>query len=1253
MVNPTNNHIHRAETGATGKPPAKARPETETPVEPQDSAQVGQPTHGKERLIGAVVRVDPDRIGLKRVDDAGNEESSSMLAFIPEERQAEFEKMGAVVPEYVAVRSDLNMPEGSSIEPVALEAPANPANTTIARTMEVPKAMLMQDPDTGRAPIEDFHARLVPNDGQVMFKEDIERLRPKTHDLKLADSAAGEAIEKRRNMLNGVSTFANLITQTSLLGFWNIPGAPLIAVGTSGFTINKTMETLKGLEDQKDYVRRQRKESDGDIVQLRVNDQFSRPVSAKEETKRLSSQILQTKAQLASNGLLLGAGASSILGLMANGGALGTGTMATVLAGATAWTPWLAGASLAMGYGANVMTTVKELKDLAAEKKELQAALARGETTVKHTHEVIHPQLKQQVAIKEVDMPIDKRLEEISKAQKKNVSMLALIGGGVGSAAATFGFAAPMALALPISLGPAGAIVGFNAIGDMVKLNGEKKELKALQESGQTTVKQQIQMPEGEWVEKEVPIEQRLDQLQRQINGKKILLSAVGSGVAFAGMTAGLGMGMLAAAPVVLVPGIVAAALFPKETKAIVQGIWKFITNIFGKEARSRKATLSEVKGQAKAFVEKMSEQEKALKQANPDAYAKLKEAFGSYATSTDPGARAAQIEEIGKALNSLKTGAPDATRAWLTSFRELDKSVEGEWRKHQVVAHMVSDVAKNVLGNETLRTRLDEVGFQGDMRDRYEDFVTHQLDPGQTHQRELLGKAAKGDQSAGKELTIDGQFGAAQAVETAREMFGAELLDSMIEAVMKSENGQLSKEQLDGFAKVASEKLGQEIPGQGLQALAQGIGVLEGKIPLDFSGVSAQPQELPKLNAHEQAMAEAFGKMMEADPEAGAKLNQALLTLSGQFEHEPKDQAEAAKMFQQATQNLSGAIATFEQKAPEALAAWQDARSKQMEAFLDANFDKSAFEQLLNSSQVQAALKDTGTSAEEAQVLFKKLGKANLTQDFSELAPIQQATDPASAEGKAKKVLEAFERAGLEHVAKEAGGTPAAEGPTQEQVQGYINQVFSSNPTIAETLQSPELEAVAKEHGVEPEFARQSFVRLLASDVDPRLSADLKARLEANDAEAAKEMAVSTAVLELVQSKSKAADEARLASIDPGQLKAAENEIFASDMMKTALELPEFGQLQQHLQADSNTVEEAARILIRAQLTQSGSEIQALNEAANKGDTEALKKLQLLQGVQQATAAVQQAAAQQQQPPAAPPAPAAEAPAETVEAKQ
>lgn len=896
------------------------------------------PPAKKMRLV-ATIDVDPAQLGLGDMNDGGQRKANKTIALVPEDRLGDLASEGVYAPDIIGVLSDENMGNGGRLEVVPVRPPNQQGNQVIVRQFEVPSDMLVED-GQGHAPIHDFHVGLLPNEEHYIFyKDDVAKLQreafekavPPGFKVQIADSKEGALVDKTKGLVSGLAQFGGMFTQASLLGFWSIPGAPIIATATGGFSIMSQLDNLKGLYNQRAYAERAHDKVGSDIIPWQMPDGSFTKVSYEAVSKQLKKQTLMAQAGVASSATLLGAGVSALVG-------------------ATAWTPWIAGAGLALGLGTNVVDTVREMRELSAEKKELQALLDQGQTTIKKTVAVEN-------GLVETNMPIDQRLEQIQAEQRRGTFMMTALAGGLGSAVATFGMGVGTMAALPISLVPLGGLAAFNAVRDMSKLGAEKKELEAAKEQGDTTVKRTVLAQNGQFVEIDYPIDTRLQEIDTKIKGKKVLLSGVAAGGLMLGATAGLGMSFLAAAPLALIPAATAIALFPKETKMLLKAVWQgvknMINNVLGRNKDKKvieglgRPALNPTLSPAESKMVKAFEK---LKAADPENAAKFNSGLarmnGMFATPPEtPEDMQAQMMAGGAdfkaAYAELKAKDPEALAAWEAARNEASREIAAEAVK--------ADDAQALLARGPVQAALEETGLDKAAAENL--LVT------------IMVAQNSGDDSELK--AIDKKAGDGD-VEAQKQQRLAAVLNQQMFAAAGASNAQVFEN---------DEQKAQAVTDHVNQALADPL------VQEAFGGAGFQ--ELLERNQVDADFArQAFATFAAADIDPSGLNELAARAQSGD--------TEAQKTIQVGREMIGLIQMTAAQKAQ---AGAPQLSADQVEAQVQQAVNSDFTKAVLKAPEVAQTIEGLGADQATVNAALEKLYRADLTKD---MAPILELRDQA-----------------------------------------------------------------------------------------------------------------------------------------------------------------------------------------------------------------------------------------------------------------
>lgn len=1340
-VTPPKAPVRRNEPGAENRAAKE-----EAAVEPKDQASIGEPPqapaqeqidHGPTVELGARFDV-PQKIFEGPPDETGVQTTTHTIGLVPYENMDEAKKAGVIIPEIHEVKSRAGLGADGRLEIMSLQDTNNPETVAIAVPMEIPADSQYVDPQTGRAPIQDMEARLVPKDADII---------PKFHHAELSTSKASRKIEVGANVFEKVSEFAGNITQSSMAGImWEFPAAPFVSAAVAPVLGVKSVKDWANVAKRMSYVDNVRAESKSDMIEIYQNG-IKVPVSAQEETKRLATQALAAKTKLASAAFLGAAGTIGTLSLF-KAGALGA-TATGAVAAAAPFVPALATAGMVASGSAMGINAGKELIALGKEKKELlelqKQLRAEGKPEViRKTVEVAHQKLGRMVAINEVDMPIEKRLEEISAAQKKNVAVASLSAGMSGAMIASVGLGlVGFGTAMGAGLAPAAAIAGFNSGRDLIKLSGEKKELEALQEKlaaeGKPEVTREVrQMQDGTFQEVEIPIDQRLEELQRSINGKKVILTASGSGLAALGATLVGGLsGWIAFPAAALVIGGVAAVLFPEEAKALAKGAWNLIAGRFSKDARSERATKSMVKDELKAFKKQIKDLDAKLKEADPTAHKLLTQALGQYAQSVDAKGRQETVGNIAEALDIIGSKEPQDAQKWLTEFRTFDGKVTQAWKEHEIGVHMRSDQVKKTLAHPALPDRLQERGADPEKLDEaYEELFRIQTDPKAL--QDLQTQAQGGDPAATAKMELLTIFGAAAILASVGEELGEEFMATAQTAVSET-NDKKQKMSLETFSRIydsAQEAAnGGEVPLEAVVGALSSMAAVEGwddqgvnlagsvaKLQQDFGkewvaeaskvaekaykqgdlagarqdfpkllqGISGKapdeivpqivsqavdtiavlegwlnpnpqapgaqqpaappvapqtptgiPQEAPAVTAARGQMAQAVSEMAEVDPENTSKLLDSFEVLQGRFAEPPKDAQEAAALRRQAGEDFLAAQNALIEKAPESMDRWIKGYDAIAAQKLDQSIDRDLMGRVLDADPVKLAAENAGMEQKEVEGLYKQLSKAYANNnDFSELAPLLNEMDPESANGKKKAVLMAIDQTLVAFSAQQQNDPSEA----QARVDEHIDRVYSENPNIQATIDSPEFTQLAAQLEMKPEELQGALNTMFAAGADKGLDQRLTQGFEAGDPAITKQVNAGRAALNLIQQKTMQAQQAAAAA-NPELVEEQVKQTLASPVIQTALTLEPVNQQANEFGVDARALME---VQIRAELGDAKGFLE-IQQKAQSGDEQAQKQMTLLgtltNAVRYVAANMQSAPAPQGQPPAPPEAPPEEQP--------
>lgn len=1345
--------------------PARKQPAESKPAPAQEQA----PAEPEERVnIGLVVNESTKDIGMGPLDANGDRETTHTLLWVDESKAERLKKEeGAFEPNLQKIITDADLGERGRLELIGVKGADNPNAENIVRIMEVPDEVRQINPKTGKAPIEDMEARMVPKDSEIL---------PQRHYAKLEDGGSGKIWGGVKTGLDQVvDRGSNLVNQSMAGLFFNIPYANLLGIGMGAWGSSRTLEDLREVGSQIHEMKvLQAEAGDNDVVNKALPDGTTVAVSAENTLKRLAAQELAGKVKLGGNVALIAAG------------------VAGTVTGGAAFVPMLAASGMVLGNGAAGLQALKDLKELGAEKQKLLELQAAGQTHIKKTLEGPGDKGVME-AVKVVEQPIDMRLGEIEDEKKGKITQATMIGGISAGTMASLGFnIVGIGAGFGLGVAPVAAYMGVNAGIDLFgKDLPEKKELQAAQDAGETKVARTKQLMTGEYKEINVSIEEELKQLQKKIDGKKVILTGTATALATIGATVGAGMTAWIMAPAALAVAAVAATLFPDEAKAIAENVWGKIKGIFSKDARSlraaKKAVKKLVEGFAKStkardklkvldgrkaeleqakqsgqttFKKKVTETgadgkpiekeidvpidgelaqiegqrrealatinaESRLKAADEDMFKYLEPNVKKYAGATSPQGRERALGQIDIVLQHLNQKDPEHTRAWFKAFQELNKDVTQVWLDHEIGVHMRDEVTRAMFKNPNLSGLLEQRGLaMADAEQAYENGVRLEQDPQKF--QELQMRANQGDQTALNDLEIMGVFKAARLLADAEKNFGEKWLEDFYIDVQGG-NGKFSPKMVEFHTGKAQEATNAkhperlvgydedgevytkppEVKAQAIAQLAQAAALLlgvdisnmaspqqmaqsdsqpqqsttpagpepkvtfkwekgpDGKLvrkavtpeeqpaaaqpaPVKTVGAAATPDAEPLLltdemridappvnqqqpSPAESRMAQAFAQLHKADAAAAVQLDKAMGALMGEFETQPKSAEELQAMRQQASKELDAALTVLEEKAPDALKVWDQARKEVDNQKLEASIDKELMNAVLDSPAVKGVAEEVGYNDEQVSGLYKMLHRAVSTDNYSEIGPIMNATDPESAKGKDKAVITVLNNVQAA-LAQQAVAGQADSETIEARREAFLELVHQQNPFLETILEGDAVKGLAEQAQVEPKFVKDAFYSLALAEVDPQVAARLNVGHQNQDPAVLKEIQVGQMAHQLVQQETARAVQADAAA-NPEKYDALVDQQMQDPFIKTLLGMQE---LNEAANAEGVDLKAMVRLGVEARVKGDVSKLVEVNQKAQQQDIEAVKKVKILGMVDQATASLQRQMAQQGRPPAA-----------------
>jgi hypothetical protein len=1222
-----------------------------------------------------------------QTEDAGNGQlrSKMTIALAPQSSQAELEKLGVIFPEIEEVRSNQGLRPDGRLELVPVDGTGNPETAHILQTLEVPKSAFVKDAD-GNAPIDSMTAKLLREGDSVIPKgwfgvAEGTVIAPRGYDVKMGTSEAGAKTEAKRLRLNGLSDGLGNFAQSSLAGVITLPYvssvAPFVAMASAGASLNKHYGELKDSQDLLGYVESREKYSKTDMITLEVGvntqggENPSVPVSAEAEKKRMELKIRTAKAKLASTALGGAAGAASVLSFAAAGGAFGSGATAVALTGAIAATPYLAGAAMIISSGGMVLNSLSELKSLSKEKAELQAALDGGQTHVLKTIERVDPQARRHVAIGEQQVPIAERLDVITKEQRKHRLLATALSGGMGSIAMTVAVGASALSMAPLAIAPAGILAGAQSVTKLRELSKEKKELNELHKTGATMAPRQIERSDGSWNEEKIPISTLLKDIEKKQKTHKAILTAVGSAGLMFGATLGMGLSFAAASPLLLIPAIIGAALFPDKVKAFADKVVGFVSGKFGEAGKSRKELLKQAQAKTQETKEAINESTRELAKTNPELFyvpskAELKAAkannqappigyftyleqlMDTYAGAGSRVGRYQAMQEIESLLAQAPPEAQGSVSGVRAKLKDLHMDTEAGWVARDVMLEMKKDVTDKVVGDTLVADRLKDLGYGADnLREQYEESLY--IDNDVEKLNALLEKSRAGDRDASLQLARKEVFGAGRLFYQSQEELGtdlhAKLLDAMarpqdganLELVIKEVNHKLGRPMAPS---TGSDKTEQWWLGESTQNSEAGLQEplrLPDLMPLRQAAVTlSKPLDIGQAGAPTEAqasalegpqgrMASAFRQLHAADSDAAAQLGKAFAILNDPQSFEGLSPQEAQQKKLEAGLELTQAKGKLEDKAPEILALWEKARVDVEEEYFQRSVDHQFAGQVLARPEVAEASQRLGVNPEDTKALYMGLLRSHVTGDARALQGQMvdasgKEIDPAKSE-----LLQVLDRT-MTAVATELvqGGNDTVVPQAQlgnPSADPQVAAFLQANPVIENVLESDQLNALAAELQVSPEDARQAYLTLVQANLNPLLTAEFDGLYSGGDIKTVQAFQIGSRVGDLVKAATRPSAEAVAQQLEG---------FMAGPVAATVLGHPDIKTAAEQLKVDASVL---LRTLVAGDLSADNSAVVTRQAQAQKGDTVAQAELQMIQLLAQATLQIQSQLQSQQAP--------------------
>lgn len=1259
--------------GSTPQYGVRKLPPGDTPS-PESSPLQDEPTTSvPEETVTLAARFRTTAESLQ-TEDAGNGQlrSKMTIALAPQASQEELRKLGVVFPEIEEVRSNQGLSPDGRLELVPVDGTGDPETTFVLQTHEVKKSDLVADPATGRAPIDGMVSMLVPEGTQVLPQghfgvPDGTVVAPAGYEFKLATSAEGAKTESKRLRLNSLADGLGSFAQSSLAGVITLPYvssvAPFVALAGAGASLNKHYEALKEAQDLRGYVESREKFSKTDKIELEVGVGASIPVSAEAEKKRLDLKIRTAKSKLASTVLMGAAGGSSIVSYAAAGGAFGGGAVAGALTGALAATPYLAGAAMIVSSGGMVLNSLAELKSLSQEKAELLSLQQQGQTHVLKTIEKVNPQLGRPTAVGEQQVPVEERLKAITKEQRKHRLLATAMSGGMGSIALTVGAGASALALAPLGLAPAGVLAAGQSVAKLRELSQEAKALRELHQQGETSVTRHLERQDGSWGQEKVPISTLLKDIEKKQKTNKMILTAVGSTGAMFGLTLGAGLSFAAAAPILLIPAAIGAAMFPDKVKAFAQKVVGYFDGKFGESARSRKELVAQAQERTAATREALKGELSGLYDSHPELFyvpskAELKKAKAQgeapplgYFTALDQlmdkyaasGSRMGRFQAM-QEIETLLGQAPEAAKGAIAGVRsrlaELHFETEAGWVARDVALEMKKDVTDKVLRDGRIRERVSELGFPtDDLTSQYRASLQVEFDDKQ--QRALLERSRGGDREASLELARKEIFSAGRLYYQSQQELGGALLARLVDAMERPQE----EHNLEMVIKEVNHALGRPMsPSTGaerdpkwwlgastlgsesgfneplrladFQNLHRAVQVLER--PLDLASVESAAAPTP-LAGPQARMASAFRELVAVDAEAAGQLGRAFATLNDPEAYVGLNPQEAQKKKLAAGTELTQAKGVLSQKAPELLALWDRARIDVEEEYFQNSIDHDFLGQVLARPEVLEAGQRLGLPEEAARALLLGLLRSHVTGDGRALqgqlvAPGSQEVDPAKLE-----LLEILDRGMTAQATAQNQGANDTEpsGVTlgQPERDPKVAEFLAMNPAVEAVLTSEPLTSLARELSLTEDQVRHAYLTLVQAQLHPVLTAEFDGLYAAGDLQTIQTFTVGSKVGELVS-----------AAVRPTAEQVAQQleALMAGPLAASVLTHPDIVAQGERLQVDNVKL---LRTLLHADLAGDIAPLQDLQLRAQQGEPLAQAEQQMLpllaQAVQQVGAAL------------------------------
>ena len=1235
------------------------------PSAPRPEVEPEPPVPQEKVTLAARFQVAADALQAK---DAGPDGSHSdmTIALVPQNDQAELEKRGVVFPDLEEVRSNEGLMSDGRLEIVPVNGTGNPNTTHILQTLEVDRSFIEKDAN-GKAPIDDYIAQLIEKGSTVVpagyfAVPEGSQVAPQGFQFSLATSKKGAKLENRRLSLNSMAAglVDNQMFQMSLAGIGPFPfvsqAAALVALPAAGFVANKHLTAMKEAEDQLAYVEQREKLSDSDMITLESDRLPTFQVSAQAEKERLSTSLRTAQSKLLSSSLIGASGLTTVLGWAAAGGAV-SGGAAGILTVAAAATPYLAGAGMVVGSGGMVLNSLSKLKSLSQEKAELQGMLDKGETHVAKTIERVHGELGRNIAIGQQQVPIEERLKAIKGEQATHRLVATASGGFMASMVSVVGIGTSMMATGAVTAAPAGLLLAGQSISKLKELSSEKKELLDLHKSGATLTPKQTERQDGSWGEEKIPISVLLSDIATQQKKHKLILTAVGSVGALAGMTLGAGIALAAAAPVLLIPAILGAAMFPGKVKEFAGKVADFVSGRFGDEGKSRKALVKDAKEQVAQTKELLINDLDPLAEADPDLFyvptkqdykiakakneppkvgyfTQLNSLLDSYSESGSRETRFQVMTEI----EGLLAQAPVSAKDYMGKVREhltnLHTTTEIDWVARDVALELKSETTEKILSDDRVKSRVREFGFSTDnLKEQYKESLD--LQNSEKKYSEMFEKSQAGDRDASLELARREVFSSARLIYKNQEELGPELFARLVDVLQQSDKA----ENVELVIKEVNHKLGRPMaPAQAgsgekwwleestvasnsglneplrlvdFQGLAQAVATLERSYDISGADAPMVGNSGKNLDGPQARMSQAFRELHSVDAEAAQQLGKAFAALNDPQATEGLSPSEGLQAKMSASLELTKAKAKLSAKAPELMQLWDSARQDVEEEYFQRSIDPEFMNQVLARPELAEASERLGVSAADVKSLYLGLLRSEVMGDASHLQrqivdSTGQDVDPAK--GEILQVLDRTIAATAANELKGANDTIVPSGVLGKPAgDPAIKTFLEKNPGIEELLDSEQLEAAAQQMQVTPQEAREAYLTLVQANINPLMTAEFDGLYSGGDVRTVRTFQIGSRVGELVKASVTPSVEAVNQQVDAAM---------AGPVVASILEHPEIKSLAENLKVDAEAL---MRKLLRADMTGDKAALETLAQKAKHEDA-AKAELEMIQVLAQAT---------------------------------